>query len=191
MSCTGFPHEDTVVSTPLLRPQPSSRLRPTENSSVRIGNGIVLTVGLITLICVLALWLVSLQFAVLIVLLCQASLGLPVTVSSVVTKLTRFARKLVRPSSLPLSFYLFVLLPLTGFGFTSVFAQGIAIPSFITGELLKSASSAVALTIFMVMPRSSTSDFRSPCRYLCLLTQPEERLLPRVGGSRAGARCCP
>ncbi|MGK0714849.1 glycerophosphoryl diester phosphodiesterase membrane domain-containing protein [Leucobacter sp. W1153] len=119
--------------------------------TLSIGGGTVLTIGLILIICALALWLVSLQFAVLVVLLRRSSLGLPLTAKDVLTDLLRFGRKLVRPSSFPLIIYLFVVLPLTGFGFTTAFAQGIAIPSFITGELMKSQASAAALTVFLLV----------------------------------------
>lgn len=128
----------------------ASGMRALDLAALRIGGGTILTLGLIVLICALALWLVSLQFAVLIVLLRRASLGLPLTASDVLTDLRKFARKLLRPSSFPLLGYLFVVLPLTGFGFTTAFAQGISIPSFITGELMKSQGSAVVLTIFML-----------------------------------------
>lgn len=118
-------------------------------SALSIGSGTILTLGLIVLICALALWLASLQFAVLVVLLRRTNLGLPLSAKDVLTDLLRFTRKLVRPSSFPLILYLFVILPLTGFGFTTAFAQGIAIPSFITGELMKSQATSAALIVFM------------------------------------------
>lgn len=111
------------------------------------GRGLPLTIGLIVVIIALAFWLISLQFTALVVLLQWPGIGW----RGFAAELGRVARKLLRPSSLPLLCYLFLLLPLTGFGFTSTFTRGIAIPSFVSGELLKSASSAVALGAFLLV----------------------------------------
>lgn len=111
------------------------------------GQGLPLTIGLIVVIIALAFWLVSLQFTALVVLLQWPGIGW----RGFAAELGRVARKLLRPSSLPLLCYLFLLLPLTGFGFTSTFTRGIAIPSFVSGELLKSASSTVALGAFLLV----------------------------------------
>lgn len=129
----------------------ASGMRVLDLASLTIGGGVIITLGIIALICALALWLASLQFAVMIVLLRRASLGLALTLRETAADLGVFARKLVRPASLPLLGYLFVILPLSGFGFATVFAQGIAIPSFISGELMKSQGSAQGLTLFMVL----------------------------------------
>lgn len=120
-------------------------------SALQLGSGATLTLGLIVLICALAFWFAALQFAVLVLVLRRARAGLPLSFAAVGHDLVRVARKLVRPSSLPLVGYLFVLLPLTGFGFTTVLAQGIAIPSFISGELLKSPTSAAIFIGFMLL----------------------------------------
>ncbi|QZY53151.1 glycerophosphodiester phosphodiesterase family protein [Leucobacter tenebrionis] len=105
-----------------------------------------LTIALIVAIVILAFWLISMQFTALLVMLQWPGIGL----RGFARELGRVARKLLRPGSLSLLLYLFLLLPLTGFGFTSAFTRGIAIPSFISGELLKSTSGGVALTVLLV-----------------------------------------
>ncbi|WP_024356570.1 glycerophosphodiester phosphodiesterase family protein [Leucobacter chironomi] len=111
------------------------------------GRGLTLTLGLIVAIVALAFWLISLQFTALVVLLQWPGIGW----HGLARELGRVARKLLRPGSLSLLFYLFLLLPLTGFGFTSAFTRGIAIPSFVSGELLKSVSSGVALGVVLLI----------------------------------------
>lgn len=117
--------------------------------NLRIGSGIPLTAALIALIVTLAFWLLSLQFTALVVLLRWSQAG--ITTRQFMRELGRVARKLVRPSSLPLLGYLFVLVPLTGFGFTSAVVRGVAIPAFISGELLKTTIGGVVYTVFLVV----------------------------------------
>lgn len=102
---------------------------------------------LLGVLVLLAFWLISLQFTAIVVLLRWPGLSW----RACFAELGRVARQLARPSSLPLVAYLFVLLPLSGFGFTSSLAQGVAIPSFISGELLKTTSSTIALTLFLLL----------------------------------------
>lgn len=117
--------------------------------SLRLGPGLPLTLALIVAIVALAFWLISLQFTALVVLLRWAPEG--VSSRELLRELGRVARKLLRPSSLPLLAYLFLLLPLTGFGFTSALAKGVAIPPFISGELMKSLTSGAALVLLLVV----------------------------------------
>jgi glycerophosphoryl diester phosphodiesterase len=114
---------------------------------LRAGGGIPLTIALILVIVALAFWLISLQFAAFVTLLHRPG----ISGRELLGEFGRVTRKLLRPSSFPLVLYLFLLLPLTGFGFTSAFTRGIAIPSFISGELLKSASSGVALVALLLL----------------------------------------
>lgn len=116
--------------------------------NLRLGAGIPVTVALIMLIVTLAFWLLSLQFTALVVLLRWSREG--ITGRRVVRELGRVARKLVRPSSLPLVGYLFVLIPLTGFGFTSAVVRGVAIPPFISGELVKTPTGAIVFIVFLL-----------------------------------------
>ncbi|MBO1901723.1 glycerophosphoryl diester phosphodiesterase membrane domain-containing protein [Leucobacter weissii] len=118
--------------------------------ALRPGGGVTITLGLLILISLLVFWLVALQFAVLVLLLSRLRRGVELAATDVLRDLGRVARKLLRPSSAPLVLYLFVLLPLTGFGFTTVFAQGIAVPPFVSGELMKSPTTAALLTAVFV-----------------------------------------
>lgn len=111
------------------------------------GTGFTVTLLLLFVITVLAFWLISLQFTAILVLLRWPNL----TGREYLVELGRVARQLAHPRSLPLISYLFLLLPLSGFGFTSTLARGVAIPAFISGELLKSPSSTVALAIFLLL----------------------------------------
>lgn len=114
-------------------------------------DGISLTLALIFLILLLAFWLASLQFTVLVLMLHRASTGEPLTARGILGDVAAVARKLVRPSSMPLFFYLFLILPLSGFGFVSLLSQGISVPTFISGELLKSPVSAASWYLFTVI----------------------------------------
>lgn len=111
------------------------------------GGSMPVTLLLLAVLVTLAFWLISLQFTAIVVLLRWPELS----AREYLGELGRVARQLVRPGSLPLVAYLFLLLPLSGFGFTSVLAQGVAIPSFISGELLKSTSTTIALAVFLLL----------------------------------------
>jgi glycerophosphoryl diester phosphodiesterase len=54
-------------------------------------------------------------------------------------------KRLWKPSSYALLAYLLILLPLLGAGFISVLELGIAIPPFITGELMKTPALALII----------------------------------------------
>ncbi|QBE48658.1 glycerophosphodiester phosphodiesterase family protein [Leucobacter triazinivorans] len=114
---------------------------------LRAGGGLTLSIALIVGIIALAFWLISLQFTAFVALLHRPG----ISGRELLGEFGRMTRKLLRPSSVPLLLYLFLLLPLTGFGFTSAFTRGIAIPSFISGELLKSASNGAALVLVILL----------------------------------------
>lgn len=110
------------------------------------GGSLPLSLLWLAVLVALAFWLIALQFTAVVVLLRWPRLS----AREYLAELARVARQLMRPSSLPLICYLFLLLPLSGFGFTSALAQGVAIPSFISGELLKSTSSTIVFTVFLL-----------------------------------------
>lgn len=112
-----------------------------------MGTGFPLTITLILVIVAISFWLIVLQFTALVVLLRWPRL----TAREFLGQLGRVARALASPRALPLVGYLFVLLPLSGFGFTSVLTRGIAIPSFVSGELLKSPASAIGFGVFLLI----------------------------------------
>ena len=139
--------------------------------------------GVIVLI---AFWLLALQFAALVFLLRWPEADW----REQLARLRSTARRLAHPRVIPLLLYLFLLLPLTGFGFASVLTQGIAIPSFISGELLKSPVSAIALTAFLLalgilnlrlaltFPAFALTDTRGPGRESLRLTRGVRGWLP-------------
>ncbi|UOR01012.1 glycerophosphoryl diester phosphodiesterase membrane domain-containing protein [Leucobacter allii] len=124
----------------------ASGMHGLDTGNLRLGGGFPVTLALLVVIVVLAFWLISLQFTALVVLLRWPGLG----PRAFLAQLRRVARKLVRPGSASLLVYLFLLLPLTGFGFTSTVTRGIAIPPFISGELAKSPASSIALTLVLI-----------------------------------------
>ena len=112
---------------------------------------VTITIGSILAIVVLALWVVSLQFAVLIVALEFTDHERAPSMRGFGSALVRVFRKLAKISSFPLLTYLFLVLPLAGFGFASVLTQGISIPQFVTGELQKSTSGIFMIWIFLLI----------------------------------------
>ena len=111
--------------------------------------GVPFTLALIALIVLIAFWVMAVQFAVFTVML-RSTHG-RASAREQLRHLGAVLRKLLRPSSLPLFGYLFLLLPLTGFGFTSLLAKGIAIPPFISGELAKGLTSGIVLLLFLLV----------------------------------------
>lgn len=71
--------------------------------------------------------------------------------STVVDRLTKVFKKLLRPSSIPIFVFVFLLLPVGGMGFLSVMTQGIAVPNFVSGELLKDPTTAIAWHTLMAV----------------------------------------
>ncbi|WP_162182032.1 glycerophosphoryl diester phosphodiesterase membrane domain-containing protein [Arthrobacter sp. PAMC 25486] len=145
-----------VVVLPILRWLFKEALRANGMHGLDLGGmttvaGLPLTLGLVALLCALAFWLLCLQFAILVVFLSRLNGQGPPTAREMFGAVGKVARKLLRPSSFPLFCYLFWVLPITGFGFTSVLIQGIAIPPFISGELYKSVASGVLLVLFLLV----------------------------------------
>ncbi|MBN7793996.1 glycerophosphoryl diester phosphodiesterase membrane domain-containing protein [Microbacterium esteraromaticum] len=110
------------------------------------------TLVLLIVICVLALWAVSLQFSAIVLLLDDENHEPPSDsrpARRLTTALVRVWRKLLRPSSVPLIAYLFLFLPLSGFGFASLLTSKITIPFFISNELVKSGSGTMILMVLV------------------------------------------
>lgn len=110
-----------------------------------------LSAGLIAAIVVIAFLVLSMQFIVLVVAAQRAMGGRRLLSGEAARQVARVARKLVRPSGLVLLPYLFLLLPLGGIGFLSVLSQAITIPSFISGELVKTAAGLVGYSVFLLV----------------------------------------
>jgi glycerophosphoryl diester phosphodiesterase len=120
-------------------------------SAMRFTGGIGISITLIIVIMLLAFWLASLQFIVLVLMLRRVQRDESLRATEIWVDVRRTMRKLLRPSSFSLFCYLFFIVPLSGFGFASVLSQGIAVPSFISGELLKSPVTSAIWTGFMLL----------------------------------------
>lgn len=112
-------------------------------AGLQFGSGFPLTVGLLIVLALLAFWLLSMEFSAIVVTLDRPRQP----AREFASHLKAVSKRLFRPSSLVLLAYLFLLLPLTGFGFASLLTQGIAIPPFITGELAKEPAMNAALAV--------------------------------------------
>lgn len=110
-----------------------------------------LSMALIVTIVVVAFLVLSLQFLVLVVAIQRVQTGERLLDRGALRQLGALARKLVRPSALPLLPYLFLLLPLGGIGFLSVLSQAITIPSFISGELVKTTGGLIGYVVFLIV----------------------------------------
>lgn len=109
------------------------------------------SLGLFALVTVLGFFLVLSQLLVLLIAVRRVRAGEPLRAGAVGREFGAIAMRLIRPSSLGLLPYLFVLLPLAGFGFFSVLTRTIAVPSFISGELTKTIPGIVGYIVFLLV----------------------------------------
>ncbi|WP_053387913.1 glycerophosphodiester phosphodiesterase family protein [Leucobacter japonicus] len=124
----------------------ASGMHGLDTGAIAWNSGFPLTIALIVVISVLAFWLLSLQFIAIVVVLRWPGESLGMSIR----RLGRIARKLGHPRSFSLVLYLFLLLPLSGFGFVSTLTRGIAIPPFISGELAKSPATSIGLSVVLL-----------------------------------------
>lgn len=110
-----------------------------------------LSAGLILIVVIVGFLVLSLQFLVLVVAVQCVQAGERLLSRDALMHVGSLARKLLRPSSLALLPYLFLLLPLGGIGFLSVLSQAITIPSFISGELVKTTAGLIGYLVFLVV----------------------------------------
>lgn len=102
-----------------------------------------LTVAILLVSMLLVSWLLVLEFTAIVALLNRPD----ATSRELLGTIGGAARRAVRPSSWLMLGYLLLVLPLSGFGFTSALIDGVQIPAFITGELQKTPLYAVVLTV--------------------------------------------
>ncbi|MGR4009431.1 glycerophosphoryl diester phosphodiesterase membrane domain-containing protein [Leucobacter sp. 1207-22] len=114
-----------------------------------VTDGIGITIALIVVLMVVAFWLMSVQLMLLIIMLARIRSGELLEMRPVLRQLGTAARKLLRPSSAALFFYVLLVVPLSGFGFISTLSQGISIPHFVSGELLKSPTGSTIWYAFI------------------------------------------
>lgn len=110
-----------------------------------------LSVGLILTLVLLAFTVLSVQFLVIVTAVRRVRAGERLFSREWARELSALARKLARPSSVALLPYLFLLLPLGGFGFFSVLSKGIVVPSFISGEIVKTVPGIVGYLAFLIV----------------------------------------
>lgn len=102
-------------------------------------------------LCVVALLAVSLQLSVLVVAVDQVRRGAGLRPRILRAKLLSLMRRLTRPGFLPLGMYLFLVVPMTQAGVFSVLTHSIAIPNFVSGELLKSTQGTLVYASFLLV----------------------------------------
>ncbi|MFF2823657.1 glycerophosphodiester phosphodiesterase family protein [Arthrobacter koreensis] len=102
-------------------------------------------------LCVVALLAVSLQLSVLVVAVDQVRRGAGLRPRILGAQLLSLMRRLTRPGFLPLGIYLFLVVPLTQAGVFSVLTHSIAIPNFVSGELLKSTQGTLVYASFLLV----------------------------------------
>lgn len=115
--------------------------------SLHLGGGLTISALLLLAIVIVAFWAVSTQLLVTVLALRRAQVDRVAGGIGLWRDILRVLGKLLKVSSLPLLLYLLIMLPLSGLGFTSVITSGIAIPPFITGELLKTPTVAVIMRL--------------------------------------------
>ncbi|GAA1353059.1 glycerophosphodiester phosphodiesterase [Arthrobacter koreensis] len=102
-------------------------------------------------LCVVALLAVSLQLSVLVVAVDQVRRGAGLRPRILGAQLLSLMRRLTRPGFLPLGMYLFLVVPMTQAGVFSVLTHSIAIPNFVSGELLKSMQGTLVYASFLLV----------------------------------------
>ncbi|MBF4995045.1 glycerophosphoryl diester phosphodiesterase membrane domain-containing protein [Arthrobacter gandavensis] len=100
---------------------------------------------------VLALLAVSLQLSFLVVAVDLVRSGTGLRPPVLGAGLLAVMRRIVRPGFMPLGAYLFLVVPLTQAGFFSVLTHAIAIPNFVSGEMLKSTPGTLIYVSFLVV----------------------------------------
>lgn len=139
----------TVIAFPLITWVFREALRANgmyalDTANFSFGAGFPLTLLLLFIIVFLVLLLVVAQFSMYLVVLHYPQRS----ARQLLTAAAGVLRKTARASSIPLALYLLVVLPLSGFGFTSALVRGISVPNFVTGELEKEPLYAALMVAF-------------------------------------------
>ena len=113
--------------------------------TIRLGPSLVLTGVLLLVLMLVAAWVVAIQLALVTLALRQIQETGAIHLRALAAPLKDAWKRLWKPSSYALLAYLLILLPLLGAGFISVLELGIAIPPFITGELMKTPALALII----------------------------------------------
>lgn len=117
--------------------------------SFALSKRVVISAALPLVIAAVCFVLVALQTAIVMLVIAQTATTRSVNGLSLRHALRPVISKLSKPSAWPLFAYLLIL-PLSGFGFSSVLTQTIAVPHFVSGELLKDPFLAVIWHVLML-----------------------------------------
>lgn len=109
------------------------------------------SIGILLVVTVVALAAVSLQLLALVVLTRVLQRPGRPDVRDVLAEFRDAARRLLSPGTILFALYLFVVLPLAGLGVASALLKGVAIPSFVTGELVKSPQGLALYAGFLLV----------------------------------------
>lgn len=115
--------------------------------TIRWGPNLLLTGLILLLLFLVAAWIVALELAFVTLAMWQAQKYGHLKLRALGGPLKSAWKRLWHPSSFALLAYLLILLPLLGAGFLSPLESGIAIPPFITGELMKTPALAWTIRI--------------------------------------------
>lgn len=138
----------SVIAFPLVRWVFTEALRANgmyaiDLDTLTFSRGFPITVLILLLLALLVVMIMILQFGAYMVLLRNPQSSWRELAQEVGT----LGGKALRAPSLPLTGYLLIVLPLSGFGFTSAMLHSVAVPNFVTGELAKETTGKVLLTV--------------------------------------------
>lgn len=114
--------------------------------TLHLGGNITITFVLLIAVLTVAFWATSAQLLVTAVALRNVAENRPAAGRSVWKAVWETCKKLAHFNNWSLGLYLLIMLPLSGLGFASVITEGLAVPPFITGELMKAPLTAALLT---------------------------------------------
>ena len=145
-----------LIALPVIRWLFAEALRNTgmhgvDLAELRWQSGSSISLGLLGLVFTIALWAASLQLTLLVIAVRRVRVGESLAPRPLLAELGRVLRKLAKPSSLGLLWYVFLVLPLAQFGFFSVLTHTIAVPSFISGELVKTLPGLIGYVVFLLI----------------------------------------
>lgn len=138
----------SVIAFPLVRWVFAEALRANgmyaiDLDTLKFGRGFPITVLILILMALLVVMIMILQFGAYMILLRNPHLSW----RELAQEVGNLGGKTLRAPSLPLTAYLLIVLPLSGFGFTSAMLHSVAVPNFVTGELAKETTGKILLAV--------------------------------------------
>lgn len=105
--------------------------------------GYPLAFSLLLLLVVVALVAVSIELTTIVVIAKRQQFGQSLGIRAIITEVASAMRMVLHYQSPLLMVYVFVIMPIGGLGLFSVITRDIAIPMFISGEMMKTPVSAI------------------------------------------------